>query len=98
MLDRVSAFSERLGAWAGKDGAALAPTSRRENRIRTIQASLEIEQNTLTIEQVRAVIEGKTVLGPPREIQEVKMLFGRTKNWSNGRRVKNRIYSMHMDS
>ncbi len=57
MLDRVSAFSERLGAWAGKDGAALAPTSRRENRIRTIQASLEIEKNTLTIEQVSAVIE-----------------------------------------
>ncbi len=75
MLDRVSAFSERLGAWAGKDSAALAPMLRRGNRIRTIQASLEIEQNTLTIEQVRAVIEGKTVLGPPREIQEVKNAF-----------------------
>ena len=75
MLDRVSAFSERLGAWAGKDDVALAPMLRRGNRIRTIQASLEIEQNTLTIEQVSDVIEGKNVLGPPREIQEVKNAF-----------------------
>ncbi len=39
---------------------------RRENRIRTIQASLAIEHNTLSVEQVTAVIEGKTVLGLPR--------------------------------
>lgn len=48
---------------------------RRENRIRTIQASLAIEHNTLSVEQVTAVIEGKTVLGLPREIQEVCNAF-----------------------
>jgi hypothetical protein len=48
---------------------------RRENRIRTIQASLAIENNTLTLEQVTAVIEGKRVLGHPREIQEVRNAF-----------------------
>lgn len=48
---------------------------RRENRIRTIQASLAIEHNTLSVEQVTAVIEGKTVLGLPREIQEVRNAF-----------------------
>lgn len=48
---------------------------RRENRIRTIQASLAIEHNTLSVEQVTAVIEGKTVLGLPREIQEVGNAF-----------------------
>jgi Fic family protein len=48
---------------------------RRENRIRTIQASLAIENNTLTVEQVTAVINGKRVLGQPREIQEVRNTF-----------------------
>ena len=48
---------------------------RRENRLRTIHASLAIEDNTLTLEQVTAVIEGKRVLGHPREIQEVRNAF-----------------------
>ncbi|MBL3527526.1 MAG: Fic family protein [gamma proteobacterium endosymbiont of Lamellibrachia anaximandri] len=75
MLDLVSRFSERLGAWTGQSSSTLSPMLRRGNRIRTIQASLEIEQNTLSVEQVSAVIEGKIVLGPPREIQEVKNAF-----------------------
>jgi Fic family protein len=45
---------------------------RRENRIKSIHASLAIENNTLTLEQVAAVIAGKRVLGKPCEIQEVK--------------------------
>lgn len=53
----------------------LTPRLRRENRIRTIHASLAIENNTLTLEQVTAVIEGKQVLGHPREIQEVRNAF-----------------------
>lgn len=44
---------------------------RRENRIKTIQSSLAIENNTLTIEQVTAVLNGKVVLAPPNEILEV---------------------------
>jgi Fic family protein len=55
----------------------LTPRLRRENRIRTIQASLAIENNTLTLEQVTAVIEGRQVLGHPREIQEVRNAFSR---------------------
>ncbi|MDO9268403.1 MAG: Fic family protein [Methylobacter sp.] len=54
---------------------ALSPQLRRNNRIRTIQASLAIENNTLSIEQVTAVLEGKQVLGLPREIQEVRNAF-----------------------
>lgn len=54
---------------------ALSPHLRRNNRIRTIQASLAIENNTLSLEQVTAVIEGKRVLGLPREIQEVRNAF-----------------------
>lgn len=59
----------------GTTGGSLAPHLRRGNRIKTIQASLAIEQNTLTIEQVTAVIEGKPVIGLPREIHEVKNAF-----------------------
>ncbi len=75
LLDLVAQFSEKLGAWAGQNDTRLTPMLRRGNRIRTIQASLEIEQNTLTVEQVSAVIEGKPVFGPPREIQEVRNAF-----------------------
>ena len=45
---------------------------RRINRIRTIHGSLAIEQNTLSLDQVTAVIEGKTVIAPPKDIAEVK--------------------------
>lgn len=45
---------------------------RRVNRIRTIQGSLAIEGNTLTETQISAVLEGKPVLAPPREVQEVR--------------------------
>jgi Fic family protein len=53
----------------------MAPQLRRNNRIRTIQASLAIENNTLSIEQVTAVLDGKPVIGLPREIQEVRNAF-----------------------
>lgn len=45
---------------------------RRVNRIRTIQGSLAIEGNTLTETQISAVLEGKPVMAPPREVQEVR--------------------------
>ena len=62
----------RLGAVAGQGSV---PKLRRENRIKSIHASLAIENNTLTLEQVTAVIAGKRVLGKPSEIQEVKNAF-----------------------
>ena len=48
------------------------PILRKENRIKTIQSSLAIENNSLSIDQVTAIMEGKRVLGAPNEIQEVK--------------------------
>ncbi|EMW0827902.1 Fic family protein [Klebsiella aerogenes] len=45
---------------------------RKENRIRTIQASLAIEHNSLSMEQVTALLEGKRVLAPAKDIQEVR--------------------------
>jgi Fic family protein len=46
-----------------------------ENRIQSIHSSLAIEQNTLSLAQVTDVIEGKRVLGPPKEIREVQNAY-----------------------
>jgi Fic family protein len=75
MTKRVAEISELIGAWKAVNKGALVPELRRRNRIKTIQASLAVEQNTLSLEQVTAVQEGKTVLGLPREIQEVRNAF-----------------------
>ncbi|KAE9531089.1 winged helix-turn-helix transcriptional regulator [Testudinibacter aquarius] len=61
MISLVASISELLGRWSAGNPNGLVPILRRENRIRTIQASLAVEHNTLTLEQVTAVIEGKTV-------------------------------------
>lgn len=75
ILALVEEIGEALGRWSATQPSGLSPVLRRGNRIRTVQASLAIENNTLTIEQVTAVLEGKRVLGPPREIQEVRNAF-----------------------
>ncbi|WP_447826615.1 Fic family protein [Aeromonas hydrophila] len=74
ILSRVAEIAELVGQWRFAQSSQV-PMLRRESRIRTIQASLAIEHNTLSVEQVTAVIEGKTVLGLPREIQEVRNAF-----------------------
>lgn len=51
------------------------PRLRKENRVKTIQASLAIENNTLSIEQVTDIIGGRRVLGSTKEILEVKNAF-----------------------
>ena len=74
MLSRVAEIAELVGQWRSTQSSQV-PMLRRENRIRTIQASLAIEHNTLSLDQVTAVIDGKPVLGLPREIQEVRNAF-----------------------
>lgn len=75
MLALTAEIGERVGHLSALHEGALTPQLRRGNRIRTIQASLAIENNTLSIEQVTAVLDGKRVLGLPREIQEVRNAF-----------------------
>ena len=72
MMRYVANIGELIGAWKAVNQNQLVPELRRDNRIKTIQASLAVEQNTLTLEQVTAVIQGKMVLGQPKEIQEVR--------------------------
>jgi Fic family protein len=71
----ISEISETLGSLSASTQFEFAPMLRRGNRLRSIQASLAIENNTLSLEQVTAIINGKRVLGHPREIQEVKNAF-----------------------
>jgi Fic family protein len=71
----VAAISEQLAALSATGALTaenLSPQLRRENRIRTIHASLAIENNTLSLEQVTDIIDGKPVIGPPRDILEVR--------------------------
>lgn len=64
-VDRVSVLQE----------GAINPHLRRENRIRTIHSSLAIENNSLSLDQVTAILDGKRVLGNPNEIKEVQNAY-----------------------
>ena len=68
-------IGELLGELSVNPALSADPQLRRETRIRSIHSSLAIEQNTLSLDQVTAVIEGKHILGPPKDIQEVRNAF-----------------------
>ena len=72
ILNRVAAISEAIGRLTMLTDQARSLRLRRINRIRTIHGSLAIEGNTLSEAQITAILEGKRVIAPPREVQEVK--------------------------
>lgn len=73
ILSLVSEISEQIGALNVMLGNSMpSPMLRKENQIKTIHSSLAIEHNSLSLQQVTDIIEGKHVLGAPNEIQEVK--------------------------
>lgn len=73
--DYVVEITELLNKLTSINKLSSNPTLRRTNRIKTIQGSLAIEQNSLSIKQVTAVINGKQVLAPPKDIAEVKNAY-----------------------
>ena len=75
MIDHVAEIAELVGRLTSTNQLLVNPTLRRTNRIRTIHGSLAIEQNTLTLEQVKAVLNRKQVLAPPKDIAEVKNAY-----------------------
>ena len=75
ILDSVIEIAELVGRLTSISQLSANPTLRRTNRIRTIHGSLAIEQNTLSLEQVTAVLNGKHVLAPPKDIAEVKNAY-----------------------
>lgn len=72
ILKLVALISEKIGEVNSIHLSKPPIELRKKNRIKTIHSSLEIEGNTLTIEQITAIVENKRVIGPPKDIQEVK--------------------------
>ena len=75
MIGYVAEIAELVGKLSAVFSLSANPTLLRSNRIRTIHGSLAIEQNTLSLEQVTAVLNGKHVLAPPKDIAEVKNAY-----------------------
>ena len=79
MTDRITSLiaeiSEQVGRITVLQGDSIGTHLRRENRIRTIHSSLAIEHNSLSLEQVTAILDGKRVLGNPNEIREVQNAY-----------------------
>lgn len=75
MLSHVSSISEKIGRITAINSLEAKPHLRKNNKIRSIHSSLKIEANSLTLGQVRDVINGRMVLGEQKEIQEVKNAY-----------------------
>jgi len=71
VLKLISAISEKLGEVNANFLNRQSPQLRKQNRIKTIHSSLQIEGNTLTEEQITALIENKRVIGPEKDVLEV---------------------------
>jgi Fic family protein len=72
ILSLISTISEKLGAINANHLQAPRTELRKANQIKTIHSTLEIEGNTLSVDQVTAVIENKRVIAPQKDILEVK--------------------------
>ena len=75
MLNQISAISEKLGTIAAYRSLDTKPQLRRNNRIKSVHSSLKIESSSLSEGMVRSVLNNRVVIGPEKEIQEVKNAF-----------------------
>ena len=75
MLSLCISITEKVGQINNYQSLKRLPILRQNNRIKSIHSSLAIEANSLSINQVKDVIEGKIVIGPRKEIQEVKNAY-----------------------
>ncbi|RTY85558.1 Fic family protein [Flavobacterium sp. GT3R68] len=71
ILKLISSISEKIGEVNANYLSKQSPQLRKQNRIKTIHSSLQIEGNTLTEEQITALIENKRVIGPEKDVLEV---------------------------
>jgi Fic family protein len=71
ILKLIASISEKIGQINAKFLDKPSPKLRKENRIKTIHSSLSIEGNTLTEEQITALIENKRIIGPAKDVNEV---------------------------
>ncbi len=75
MVNYISSIMEKIGKLDNYVTFNKMPTLRKNNRIISIHSSLAIEANSLSINQVKDLISGKTVIGLQKEIQEVKNAY-----------------------
>ncbi|MGJ8655279.1 MAG: Fic family protein [Akkermansiaceae bacterium] len=75
ILDLLAQTQRQSGTLASVTAPPTPPKLRRENRIKSVHASLAIENNSLSLNQVTTLFNGKRVLGPLKEVQEVKNAF-----------------------
>lgn len=80
ILKYITSISEKIGEVNAKYLIKTNPTLRKQNQIKTIHSSLRIEGNTLTEEQITAILENKRVVGPEKDILEVINAFEVYKN------------------
>ena len=75
MLSLCISITEKVGQINNYQSLKRMPILRRNNKIKSIHSSLAIEANSLSLNQVKDVIDGKIVIGPTKEIQEVKNAY-----------------------
>jgi Fic family protein len=71
ILKLISSISEKIGEINANYLSKQSPQLRKQNRIKTIQSSLQIEGNTLTKDQITSLIENKRIIGPEKDVLEV---------------------------
>lgn len=85
ILNMISAISEKIGVIKAVHLDSPTPQFRKRSSVHTVQSSLEIEGNTLSVEQITALLDGKNVLGPARDILEAKnavRVYGMLDAWN----------------
>lgn len=98
----VAEIAEKNGRISNYKSFEFKSHLRRNNRILSIHSSLAIEANSLSLDEVRGVIAGKTVIGPGKEIQEVKNAYqaydmlGRFDSYDLGPAIEKGLVAMGM--
>ena len=75
MLTRISSIMEKIGKLDNYSNLDKTPYLRKQTKINSIHSSLAIENNSLSLDQVKDVINGKIVIGKQKDIQEVKNAY-----------------------
>lgn len=75
MVNIASSIMKKISKLDNYKDLNKMPVLRRNNRIKSIHSSLAIEANSLSFNQVKSIIDGKPVIGPKNEIQEVQNAY-----------------------
>lgn len=96
MLFYIASISEKIGQITGRNNLEAKPRLRRNNRIKSIHPSLRIEANSLSLDEVKDVINGKLVSGSSKEIQEVKNAMMLMKKYQKSHLLSLSLYILLM--